>query len=534
MLLQTGFSVLLLVIVAFQVALCEVVVTTKYGKIRGVASNKIKAFLGVPYAAPPVGKLRWKNPVSVSKWSPKVYDATKVKPGCPQKGCETMNPVLVCPVQTAEDCLYLYIWTPLSANATTSFPVMVYIHGGNFVHMSADSLLFNAEELAYRGQVIVVTMDYRLGALGFLLTQDRRASSNYAILDQRQAMKWVKDNIRAFGGNPNMVTLFGQSAGAQSTVAHLLTKESSQYFQRAIVESAPLSIPFKTEEEMIFISNMLFDQLKCSPKDLDCLNKYSADEIAEAQLQIRKYPSSLKLLEFFEPWVPYVDGVIIPSQPLEAFRKGLVINKPLMMGTVSEETRIFIYEAYNKSLPALEYSLALSLTFPKKALDVLQMYPPTVEPDQRDGLQIPATDFIFTCCTRNFTRNVLKQNGGLVWTYVYDHAFSFPGWGKFTFCEGHVCHGSEIPFVFQSSKLGNFTITPDEVKLSNSLIAYWSNFAKTGNPNRGAPVTLQWPIYEPSSLWPQMYFATPSNSVKSSYRKEFCDFWDSLGYNPLG
>lgn len=144
---------------------------------------------------------------------------------------------------------------------------MVYIHGGNFVHMSADSELFDAEELAYKGQVIVVTLDYRLGALGFLLTQDRRATSNYGILDQRQALKWVRENIKAFGGNPEMVTLFGQSAGAQSTVVHLMTKESGQYFQRAIIESAPLSIPFKTEEEMIFISNMLFDQLNCSPKD---------------------------------------------------------------------------------------------------------------------------------------------------------------------------------------------------------------------------------------------------------------------------
>lgn len=299
------------------------------------------------------------------------------------------------------------------------------------------------------------------------------------------------------------------------------------------MESAPLTIPFKTEEEMLFISNMLFDQLNCSTKDIDCLNKYSADDIAEAQLLIRKYPSSIKLLEFFEPWVPYVDGVVVPSQPLEAFRKGFVINKPLMMGTLTEETRIFIYEAYNQSLSALEYGLALSLTFPRDILNVLEMYPPTVSPDQRDQLQVPATDFIFTCGTRNFTQNVIKQNGGRVWTYVYDHAFSFPGWGKFTFCDGHVCHGSEIPFVFQSTKLGNFTITPAELKLSDSLISYWSNFAKTGDPNRGTPVTLEWPQYKSDSLWPQMFFATPSNSVKSSYRKEYCDFWDSIGYTPI-
>jgi carboxylesterase type B len=312
-----------------------------------------------------------------------------------------------------------------------------------------------------------------------------------------------------------------------------MSKESSQYFQQAIVESAPLTIPFKTEEEMLFISNMLFDQLNCSTKDIDCLKKYSADDIAEAQLLIRKYPSSIRLLEFFEPWVPYVDGVVVTSQPLEAFRKGLVVNKPLMMGSVTEETRIFIYEAYNKSLSALEYGLALTLTFPRSILSVLAMYPPTSAPDQRDVLQVPATDFIFTCCTRNFSQNVVKQNGGRVWTYVYDHAFSFPGWGKFHCCDGHVCHGSEIPFVFQSAKLGNFTITPDELKLSDSLISYWSNFAKSGDPNRGTPVTLDWPPYKPDSLWPQMFFATPSNSVKSSYRKNHCDFWDILGYTPL-
>ncbi|KAK3091679.1 hypothetical protein FSP39_021806 [Pinctada imbricata] len=211
----------------------------------------------------------------------------------------------MCPNITSEDCLYLNIWSPLSANETSPVPVMVYIHGGNFNHMFAAASVFNGENLASKGNVVVVNLDYRIGALGFLLTPATRrvpeSSGNYGILDQRFALKWVQENIKNFGGDPEKVTLFGESAGAQSVVVHLMTEESSKLFSRAIVQSAPISLPFKTEQEMLFLSDLISDKLGCRAGDMDCLLSKTADEVASAQFEIRNDPTSIKILEFFEP-----------------------------------------------------------------------------------------------------------------------------------------------------------------------------------------------------------------------------------------
>ena len=310
-----------------------------------------------------------------------------------------------------------------------------------------------------------------------------------------------------------------------------MSKDSAQYFHRAIVESAPVSIPFKDKTDMLFIGNMLADQLNCTEGDLVCLNSRSADEVAEAQHEVRPYPSSLKLLEFFEPWVPYVDGVVVPYQPLEAIRKGLFVNLPIMIGTVKEETRIYVYSAWGKPLSAISYAAALSLTFPTDIIRVLSMYPPDAVNDERDTLVVPATDFVFTCCTRNYTRYANIRNNGNTWLYYYDHAFSFKGWGKFTYCQGHVCHGSEIPILFKTWQDGNFTATADENKLADELIAYWTNFAKTGDPNMGITPNLKWPKYSANENWPYMLFETPGNVIGVNLRGEYCDFWDQIGYN---
>ncbi|KAK3086085.1 hypothetical protein FSP39_013279 [Pinctada imbricata] len=466
---------------------------------------------------------RWQNPINPKPWTPTVYDATFVRPGCPQNGCKDMNPALVCPDKVAEDCLFLYIWTPLNANSSSNIPVMVYIHGGNFVHMSAGSLLFDGENLANKGQVIIINVEYRLGALGFLLTKDTQkgkgATGNYAILDQQQALRWIYENIKGFGGDPEQITLFGQSAGAQSTVVHLMNKESSKYFKRAIIESAPVSIPFKDKTEMLFIGNLLADQLNCPEGDLTCLTSKTAEEIAEAQHITRPIPSSLKLLEFFEPWVPYVDGDIVPYQPLEAMRRGLFTNKPIMIGTVTEETRIYVYSAWSNNLTPFEYAAALAATFPSEIANVLELYPPPPLDDDRDALIVPATDYVFTCCTR-----------GSTWLYVYDHAFSFPGWAPFNYCQGHVCHGSEIPILLRSWSNGNFTATPDEVALSEQLMIYWTNFAKSADPNTGLKSNLMWPKYTLDGKWPYMHFKTPADENGVNWRGKYCDFWDAVGY----
>ncbi|XP_055955260.1 crystal protein [Patella vulgata] len=440
----------------------------------------------------------------------------------------------------SEDCLYLDIFTPLNTNATSGLAVMVYIHGGNFVHMSANSLLFDAQVITMKGNIVHVNVEYRLGVFGFLVTGpgDQEAHGNYGIRDQQLALKWVQENIRGFGGDPAKVTLYGQSAGAQSTMIHLSNPESAPYFQQAIVESSPFTIPYKSYTEALILSSQFSNLAGCTPLDIECLRRKTSEELVFAQFQSRSKIASLKLLEAFEPWGPVVDGILVDKQPLVNLANGEFSKKPIMLGTTSEETRIYIYSAWGSRVDNLKYFEVVIGTYPRQSLKILYEYPPDQPTDERDDLSKLSTDLVFVCSTRNATRSLIKHGNANTWLYIWDHAFSFPGWGNITFCEGHVCHGSEIPYVFQTASLAGFKYTPDEIVLSDLIIQYWTNFAKTGDPNKGmdddkyyvqnAPV---WPVYTKTAKYPILHFQTPASSVENDYQQRLCDFWDTIGYS---
>ncbi|XP_045194483.2 cAMP-regulated D2 protein-like [Mercenaria mercenaria] len=396
----------------------DVVVQTKYGKIQGVQTSKSRAFLGVPYAAPPVGEMRWRPPEHPSPWSG-ILDATAVKAGCYQLACASMNPPILCPKQVSEDCLYLNIWTPVNASAESRLPVMVFIHGGNFVHLSGGSLLFRGEDFVSKGQVILVNVDYRLGAFGFLVTGDKAedAKGNYGIKDQRMALQWVQENIKTFGGDPTKVTLFGQSAGAQSTAIHLSNGKANGLFRNAIVESAPFDIRYKTKEEVLLLGDFIAEFVNCTGADITCLRTRSAADIALAEHEVRSVITSPFLLELFEPIGPWIDGDEVKMEPIDSAHKGQFQNIPILMGTLSEETRIFVYEAWKKPLRLQTYLGIVLLADPKKSLQILDKYPPNKSTDCRDTLQELATDLIFTCTARNVTQSL--QTFTLVIVFIH-------------------------------------------------------------------------------------------------------------------
>lgn len=311
-----------------------------------------------------------------------------------------------------------------------------------------------------------------------------------------------------------------------------MNAESSLYFQKAIIESAPISIPFKDRTEELFLGEMITLELKCQPNDMECLRSKTADEVAIAQKTVRGYPSSLKLLEFFEPLGPFVDGKVVPFQPLEAARRGHIQKKPFIIGSLTEETRIFIFEAWNRTIGPTLYTEALLATFGRNIVDILGMYPPNNPEDEREDLQIASTDFIFTCPTRNLTRSVKTETSIDAWVYIFDHFFSFDGWGKFTECNYHVCHGSDIPYVFQSFRYSsNFTTTPEENIMSDNMINYFANFAKNGDPSVGNSIPVNWPKYDKNTNWQSLRFKTPANELDSVFRDKYCSFWDAIGYN---
>ena len=332
------------------------------------------------------------------------------------------------------------------------------------------------------------------------------------------------------------MTLFGQSAGAQSILIHMTSDGSYPYFDNAIVESSPLSIPMRTFPEAVVLGAMFTELANCTVRDMHCLRRKTGTQIAYAQYLARKKVTSLRLLEAFEPWGPYIDDKLVFKEPVYQFQSGKFAKKPIMIGTTSQETRLYIFGAWSHPVSSLTYAELVMATEPAHSLEVLSMYPPNNPKDERGNLVLLSTDLVFVCSTRNVTQNIIKFGENQVWMYVWDYAFKFKGWGNVTFCQGYVCHGSEIPFVFQSAGLGGFKYTPDELQLSNDVIEYWTNFAKTGDPNKSSDKcrrkdAMNWPIYTNDNSWLQMRFKAPGSSVDSNFRGHYCDFWDHVGYN---
>lgn len=308
-----------------------------------------------------------------------------------------------------------------------------------------------------------------------------------------------------------------------------MSPNATNLFRNVIIESSPFDIPFKTSFEAIYLAETVKQLLNCTGTDyMPCLRSKTSDQIADAQLKSRTKPTSLKILEFFEPLGPFVDGKVVPEELIDAIENDRIAKVPVMIGTVAEEARIYVYETWGKPLSAAEYIAILFATYPSHLKSMLNVYSPNNSTDERDILTKLGTDFIFTCATRNMSR-YLVDHGRTVFRYVFDHAFSFDGWGKFSYCEGHVCHGEEIAYVFHSADRSGFNFDPDEEVLSDQMIYYWANFAYTSDPNKGPhSVKVSWPQY--SSKDEILKIQTPESISNVNYLKEFCDFWDTIGY----
>lgn len=440
------------------------IVKTSNGLVQGTSDSYANMYLGIPFAKPPVNELRWKQPVPSDSWSPSILNATLFKPSCAQLNCSQRMPNASCPPTVSEDCLYLNVFTPLNMNSSKA--VMLFIHGGNFQYQGANSPLIDGRFFASYADVVVVTIQYRLGALGFLVTglESDQIQGNFGILDQRLAIKWIHENIAAFGGDPSRITLFGQSAGGESVTIHLLSDDMQTYFNNAIIQSSPMSIPFRTYDEFAALYVYFADELGCQVGDLNCLRNKTYEEIVEAQLIVEKKVSSIRLLEFFEPWLPWIDGSLIKGQLLEIEKWTSKPLKPFIIGTLSEECVIYIYLAWDKPMGSSLYVELMLAAFKQKSFEILKNFPPDLQSlDQRNLTAHVATDWVFSCSSRNFLEtafNIAQQAGSsnTYYHYVFDFHLDFPGWGPFDYCDTHVCHGSDMPYTFDSADQ-NFTST---------------------------------------------------------------------------
>jgi para-nitrobenzyl esterase len=458
------------------------VVHTDGGVVRGAALDGGRAFLGIPYAAPPVGSLRWRPPRPAAAWRG-IRDATAFAPHCAQSG----GPFGV--ASTSEDCLYLNVYTPSSARAGAPFaPVMVWIHGGALVVGESDD--YDPAALVAQG-VVVVTINYRLGALGFLahpaLTAESpdHASGNFGLLDQQAALRWVQRNARAFGGDPGNVTIFGESAGGLSVQSQLASPLAAGLFHRAIVESGAYLLSPPTLASAEAAGSSFASQAGCADQTAACLRSLPLGTILAHQ------PGAS----------PTVDGHVLTQSLDSAFTSGAFNRVPVIEGSNHDEWRLFVAQAEAVSgvpLSAAAYvpTVAATLGIPIAAATALTAaYPLGAYPSPSVALGALGTDAIFACNAR--------RAAGLLARYVptYQYEFNdpdapqqfFPG---VSFPTG-AYHAAELQYLFSFNRGTPPQLRADQIELSRTMVRYWTRFARAGNPN-SAPAPA-WPRYDPTT-----------------------------------
>jgi para-nitrobenzyl esterase len=457
------------------------VVRVDGGRIEGVRAARTWAFLGVPYAAPPVGDLRWRPPQAPRPWrGVRVCDHTA--PICPQIAG---SGILGDRQKQSEDCLYLNVWTP-ARTFRERLPVMVWIHGGSFLSGSGSSPLYDGAQLAAHG-VVVVTINYRLGPFGFfahpLLTAEspHHSSGNYGLLDQRAALLWVRHNVAKLGGDPLSVTVFGESAGAASIIDHLVSPLGDALFDKAIVESAPYvddgiaiysTRPLETAERL---GQRLSRRLGCAGK---------ADELAA----LRAVPTD-RLLAVGDPsqqlfpkgitYQPVVDRWILPDEPVDLLTAGEFHKVPLLIGSNRDEADIARPAVARSGRPLAALRRELRDVYVRqagraRAASILRVFPPSASGGTLAATLDTVTLTVFTAPARH-AADRMAAAGVATYRYLFSGAPLGGRLGAF--------HGAELPYVF-----GNPLVASGYGLgggLSETMMRYWTNFAAHGVPSGG-------------------------------------------------
>ena len=447
-----------------------------------------------------------------------------------------------CPTSFSEDCLFLTITSPRSVPSNgQKYPVLFWIHGGSYVAGAGDVPLYNATHFAINN-IVTVVINYRIGILGYLASA--AMSGNYGIKDQRMALQWTKTNIAAFGGDPNSITIAGESAGAISVGIHLVSPSSQGLFTRAIMQSNPFGIPLQNRVTAAITADGVSTYLGCESEDVSCLRSKSVDAILSAQANA----VDMSLTSFFSTIValsPMVDSIgDIPEQPALALsRKGIDPSIQVLSGYNKDEGILFVYSSFESSINSNYYQIAVKSIFKDFSSQVSAVYPSTLIPGNSDGravLSVMATDAFFHCPLRNVTKAYQVSSRGAQTTYLYqfNHVLSFKPWGGRTYCYNASCHAAELPMVFNTFSDAeaslNYTPSSSERVLAYAMHTAWSNFIKNGNPSTGGSISpLSFPAYAAStdilSIVDVQNYATTTALIRDSY----CDLWDSIGFEAM-
>jgi para-nitrobenzyl esterase len=497
-------------------------IVTDNGPVRGVVDDEARSFRGIPYAAPPVGDARWQPPSAAARWNG-LRDATAFAPHCPQ----TASPFGL--ASQSEDCLYLNVYTPArdhgakKAEHAAGAPVMVWLHPGAFMFGEGDD--YDPRALV-QNDVVVVTLNYRLGALGFLahpaLTAESGTSGNYGLQDQQAALRWVKRNIEAFGGDPGNVTIFGESAGAVSVHAHLASPQSAGLFHRAIAQSGGYSLTQPTLAAAESEGATFASAVGCSSQDSACLR---AVPVASLLANQSSSPTA---------YLPKVDGSTLPVSIGTAFATGQFNRVPVIEGSTHDEFRLFVATSFVfKGIPvnATTYPslIAAALSVPLSTAQAIATYyyPLAAYPSAAIALGAVGTDAAFACNARVAARLLAQY----VPTWAYE--FSDPAAPQVFlppagFPYG-AYHGAELPYLFDvRESVMSPALTTAQEQLAQSMKLYWTQFARAANPNTAGATA--WAAYAPTTSDAFLSFSgsTPAPYSGTAFGADHkCAVWGS-------
>ena len=478
---------------------CTPVVQTESGAVRGSGTLSVVSFKNIPYAAPPEGEWRWRPPRRAVSWDGEL-DATMWGPRCAQ--VDTNGEI-----SGSEDCLRLNIWAPAGVEPG-SRPVLVWIHGGSLIRGTAMSSSTDGERLVARTGVVVVSINYRLGAFGYfphqLLAGESGTTGNYGLLDQVAGLEWVQRNIPAFGGDPNRVAVFGQSAGGFSVCSLVASPLAKHLFSAAIIMSGGCSA--RTWNEGLAAGQQFVAATSCDAADsLACLRSLSMEAV-------------LRALPPDTGYATVIDGYALTDDPLRTIARGGHQHVPVIIGNTSEEeggsgSGILTEADYrNAILRLFPYPTALPL--------ILQQYPVWEYASPGDAYVAFASDYKYACPARRAARAFLAAQDEAVYRYVFSHVLdNAPAEVRSLGAR----HSSDVPYIFDKLDSGGYEVSEAEQGLVDDFARYFTALAAVGRV--ADPVAPAWPLYDGNDTY--LRIDSPVRS-ESGYRTRQCDFWDYL------
>ncbi|MGW3107801.1 carboxylesterase/lipase family protein [Streptomyces sp. NPDC001100] len=480
------------------------------GVLRGAAHDGYRTFEGIPYAAPPVGRLRWAPPRPAAPWAG-VRDATRPASACPQPAGEVPGG------STDEDCLHLNVTTPDGAGPARPRPVIVWLHGGGLTTGAGSS--YDAHRMATRGDVVVVTVNYRLGALGYLAHTGLPGSGTFGLADQQAALRWVRAEIGAFGGDAQNVTLAGESAGGHSVCAQLASPAAAGLFDRAVIESGPCA---GSPDRPFAPSSVPLSTARATGADLAA--KVGCGSARDVLACLRRVPVPRLLAAQDTDQHPAHGTPLLPTDPGTAIAAGRFHHVPVLIGNNHDEGNGWaagIIEAGNPVTPDT-WPDVVSAFFPApgQAEAIVHEYPVRRADDGGPAFGAVIGDANFACPTAR-TDAALRTAQVPTWRYEFadEHAPPLTS-GTPPFPLG-APHASELPYLFDLGGRPR-SLTAAQHRLADTMIDYWTRFAGTGDPN--GPASPDWPRNAVLSLAPDRILPT-----RTAELRHHCAFWDAHG-----